>query len=108
VGDLGVHFMEDGEQVEIGFTLAPAWQGRGFAAEAVAGLLDHLFGVLHKHRVFASVDPRNVASRRLLRRLGMREEAHFVQSVPYRGGWADDIVAAVLASEWMARSSPPE
>jgi RimJ/RimL family protein N-acetyltransferase len=104
VGDLGVHFLEDGEQVEIGFTLAPSWQGRGLGTEAVAGVLDHLFGVLHKQRVFASVDPRNVPSLRLLRRVGMRQEAHFLQSVLLKGEWTDDVVAAVLASEWAART----
>jgi RimJ/RimL family protein N-acetyltransferase len=105
VGDLGVHFLEDGEQVEIGFTLAPSWQGRGLGTEAVAGLLDHLFGTLGKHRVFASVDPRNTPSLRLLRRLGMRQEGHYVQSVRVRGEWTDDIVAAILASEWNLRAA---
>lgn len=103
VGDLGVHFLEDGEQVEIGFTVAPSRQGRGFGTEAVAGLLEYLFGTLGKHRVFVSVDPRNEPSLRLLRRLGMRQEAHFVQSVRSKGEWTDDIVAAVLASEWIPR-----
>jgi RimJ/RimL family protein N-acetyltransferase len=105
VGDVGVHFLEDGRQAEIGFTLAPDCQGRGLGTEAVVGLLDYLFGSLGKHRVFASVDPRNEPSLRLLRRVGMRQEAHFVQSVRFKGEWADDIVFAVLASEWRARPS---
>jgi RimJ/RimL family protein N-acetyltransferase len=103
VGDLGVHFLEDGAQVEIGFTLAPEAQGSGLGTEAVTGLLDYLFGSLGKHRVFASVDPRNEASVRLLRRVGMREEAHFVESLQFKGGWADDLVFAILKSEWDAR-----
>jgi RimJ/RimL family protein N-acetyltransferase len=105
VGDMGVHFQHDCEQVEIGFTLAPSWQGRGLATEAVAGLLDHLFGTLGKHRVFASVDPRNAPSLRLLRRIGMRQEGHFVQSVRVRGEWTDDIVTAILTSEWNSRGA---
>ncbi len=103
IGDLGVHFLEDGGQVEIGFTLAPAAQGRGLGAEAVVGLLDCLFGSLRKHRVFASVDPRNEPSLRLLRRVGMRQEAHLRQSIRFKGEWADDIVFAILASEWDGR-----
>jgi RimJ/RimL family protein N-acetyltransferase len=103
IGDLGVHFLEDGHQVEIGFTLAPASQGRGFAAEAVAAAIDLLFERLGKHRVTASVDPRNEPSLRLLRRVGMRQEAHFRESLLFKGEWADDIVFAVLRSEWMAR-----
>lgn len=104
VGDLGVHFLDDDRQVEIGFTMAPDCQGRGLGTEAVVGLLDHLFGSLGKHRVCASVDPRNEASLRLLRRVGMRQEAHFRQSLWFKGAWADDVVFAVLASEWSARA----
>ena len=105
IGDLGVHFLDDAKQVEIGFTLAPAAQGRGLGTEAVVGLLDHLFGSLQKHRVIASVDPRNEPSLRLLRRVGMRQEAYFRRSLLFKGEWADDIVFAVLASEWRERPS---
>jgi RimJ/RimL family protein N-acetyltransferase len=78
LGDLGVHFLaDDGHQVEIGFTIAPAHQRQGFGTLAVVALLDYLFTVLNKHRVFASVDPRNEAPMALLRSVGMRQEAHF-------------------------------
>ncbi len=93
-------FLEDGRQVEIGFTLAPAAQGRGLGAEAVIGVLDFLFARLGKHRAFASVDPRNEPSLRLLQRVGMRQEAHFRRSLLFKGEWADDLVFAVLRSEW--------
>lgn len=86
VGDLGVHFPADEpHQVEIGVTVARGHQGHGFGTEAVTGLLGHLFGPLHKHRVFASVDPRNQASIALLNRVGMRQEAHFRESLWFKG-----------------------
>jgi RimJ/RimL family protein N-acetyltransferase len=101
VGDLGVHFLpDDPRQVEVGFTVDPAFQGRGIGTEALTGLLNHLFGALHKHRVIASVDPRNVPSTALLRRVGMRQEAHFHESLWFKGEWADDLVFAILRSEW--------
>jgi RimJ/RimL family protein N-acetyltransferase len=103
IGDLGVHFLEDSRQVEIGITLAPVFQGRGLGTEAVIGVLDHLFGHLGKHRVVASVDPRNEPSLRLLRRVGMRQEGHFRRSLLFKGEWADDVVFAVLGSEWAER-----
>jgi len=103
IGDFGMHFMDDGCQVEIGFTLAPAYQHRGLGAEAVVGVLDFLFTQLRKHRVFASVDPRNRPSLRLLRRIGMRQEAHYHKSLRFKDEWADDVVFAVLASEWVDR-----
>ena len=99
VGDLGVHFVDE-DQVEIGFTVAPGQQRKGYAAEAVRALLDHLFLVMGRHRVVASADPRNQASVALLEKLGMRREAHFRQSLRFKGEWADDLVFALLSSEW--------
>jgi RimJ/RimL family protein N-acetyltransferase len=104
LGDLGVHFVgADSQQVEIGFTVSPTHQRQGFAIEAVRALLDHLFSVLDKHRVFASVDPVNEASLALLRKLGMRHEAHFRESLFWKGAWVDDVVFGILRSEWLAR-----
>lgn len=101
IGDLGVRFPDDQpRQAEIGFTIARTHQGRGFATEAVTGLLGHLFGTLRKHRVFASVDPQNQPSIALLERVGMRQEAHFRQSLWFNDAWVDDLVFAILASEW--------
>ncbi len=103
-GDCGLHFpVGEPWQAEVGITLAPRAQGHGFAREALAAALDHLFGELGKHRVIASVDPRNAPSIRLLERLGMRREAHFRESVWDKGEWCDDVVYAMLAEEWGSR-----
>ena len=104
IGDIGAHFTaDDSRQVEIGFTVAPAHQGQGFGTESVAGLLDFLLVTAQKHRVFASVDPRNELSVALLERVGMRKEAHFHESLWFKGEWVDDMVFAILASEWNGR-----
>jgi len=101
IGDLGTHFMaDDPHQVEIGITVGPANQGRGLATEAVSGILGHLLGSIQKHRVFASVDPRNGSCIALLKRVGMREEAHFRKSLWFKGEWVDDMVFGILKSEW--------
>lgn len=101
VGDLGVRFpKEDTRQVELGITIDPRHQRQGYGVEAVKGVLDHLLGRLGKHRVFASVDPQNEAAIALLERVGMRQEAHFRESLWMKDEWADDIVYAVLKSEW--------
>ena len=86
--------------VEIGFTVAPAFQGHGYAREAVTVLLDYLFDRLGKHRVTASCDPRNTRSRRLLEAVGMRQEGHLVESTWCGGEWTDDLLFAVLRREW--------
>ncbi|MDF1839378.1 MAG: GNAT family protein [Planctomycetota bacterium] len=102
LGDVGIHFLEEGtQQVEIGFTIAPKFQGRGLGSEAVCGLIDCLFGILTKHRVTASVDPRNAASMALLKSVGLRQEAHFHESLCFKGEWVDDVVWAMLRKEWL-------
>ena len=51
----------------------------------------------------ANLDPRNDASAALCRRLGMREEAHFVEDIWFKGEWADSAIYAILDREWRAR-----
>ncbi|WP_225578371.1 GNAT family protein [Rhodanobacter sp. 7MK24] len=102
VGDLGLHFV-NADTVEFGVTLSPAQQGRGLAAEAVRAVLALVFDSLKRHRVYASVDPRNLACVKLLERLGMRKEAHFRESWREGDIWVDDVIYAMLAGEWSAR-----
>jgi RimJ/RimL family protein N-acetyltransferase len=105
IGDCGFRVQEnDPEQAEIGITLAPEYQGKGFAGEALQALLSYLFLTLIKHRVFGSVDPRNTSSLKLLERIGMRKEAHFVKSLWFREEWVDDVIYAMLAEEWKNRA----
>jgi RimJ/RimL family protein N-acetyltransferase len=56
IGDIGIHFMED-NQVEIGYTLSPKYQGNGYAFEAVEAVIHYAFSEWKKHRITASVDP---------------------------------------------------
>jgi len=101
IGDCALHVKaDDARQGEIGFTLAREYQGRGYAAEAVARLLDYVFAELQLHRVVAITDCENSASVALLKRLGLRREGHFVQSVWFKGRWGDEYLYAVLADEW--------
>jgi len=102
-GDCGIHAqVHDPRQVEIGITLAREFRGRGLATEALRAILGYLFTTLGKHRVFGSVDPRNASSLALLERVGMRREAHFVESLWFKGAWADDVIYAMLRREYSA------
>lgn len=106
IGDLGLHFpAERDAEAEIGVTVAPAHQGKGYAAEALCGAFGYLFDDLGKHRVIASVDPRNTPSMRLMARLGMRQEALHRESLWFKGAWADDAIFAILQWEWQAIQS---
>ncbi len=101
IGDLGIHFIgPHNSQCEIGYTLAKSAQGQGYGQEAVRAAVSHLFDSLKKHRITASLDPRNTASIKLLEQLGFRREGCFVKSYYNQGVWEDDLVYAVLGEEW--------
>lgn len=91
---------EDPRQAEIGFSLARAWQGQGYMTEAVLRLLDYLFTDLKLHRVRANCDPQNEASARVLRRVGLRHEGRFIDSLWLKGGYVSEDWYAILRSEW--------
>ncbi len=101
IGDCGVHVpLHAPEQAELGITLAARFQGQGYATEAMRLVLGLVFDGLGKHRAFGSVDPRNTRSIALMHRVGFRREAHFVESLRFKGEWADDVVFAMLRREW--------
>jgi RimJ/RimL family protein N-acetyltransferase len=87
-------------QGEIGFVLNPAYQGNGYATEAAGALLRLAFDGLGLHRVIGRCDARNTGSARVMERLGMRREAHFVQNEKFKGEWGDEYIYAMLASEY--------
>jgi RimJ/RimL family protein N-acetyltransferase len=91
-------------QGEIGFVFHRDAQGRGYAREAATSILDLAFGVVGLHRVFGRTDARNEASAGLMRRLGMRQEAHLVHNEMFKGEWADELVFAILEDEWASVS----
>jgi RimJ/RimL family protein N-acetyltransferase len=106
IGDCGFRLLgAELRQAEVGITLASEYQGREYATEALRALLHFLLVTRRMHRVFGSVDPRNVRSLRLMERIGMRKEAHFVRSLWFKGEWVDDVIFAVLASEWKVTST---
>ncbi len=105
IGDCGLHCRPDDPcQMEIGVTLAPSHQRRGYSTEALGCLLDFVFGMLGKHRVSAVTDAENHAAASLFRRLGFRQEAHFVEHRWYKGYWDSEFVFALLRREWELRS----
>lgn len=103
VGDMGILAGTEGFQAELGFTVSPDFQGKGYGTEAVEAILAHLFENRGLHRAYGSVDPNNLPSIRLMERLGFRREAHLKRSYRMRGSWYDDVIYGLLDEEWAAR-----
>ncbi|HZI76674.1 MAG TPA: GNAT family N-acetyltransferase, partial [Gemmatimonadales bacterium] len=81
VGEIGLKWLSrQNRQGEIGFVFNPDYHGRGLATEAAEAMLALGFGSLGWHRIIGSCDVRNHASARLMERIGMRKEAHFIHS----------------------------
>ena len=104
LGDCALHLhAHEPRLAEIGITLAPRWQGQGYATEALRALLGWCFEALHLHGVVALVDVRNLPSVAPMERVGLRREGHFRQNGWYKGEWCDEYQYAVLALEWVGR-----
>ncbi|WP_328526486.1 GNAT family N-acetyltransferase [Kribbella sp. NBC_00359] len=102
IGDLGLNLDENLMQAELGFTLASAYQGRGYATEAVRGLLDDVFIERKLHRVSAECDARNTASARLLERVGFEQEGLRLSNSWFKGEWTDDLLFGLLRSDYLS------
>jgi RimJ/RimL family protein N-acetyltransferase len=90
-------------QGEIGWSFHPDVQGRGLATEGAQAVLRLGFDGLGLHRIMAGCDSRNVASLRVMERLGMRREAEFIDFTFVKGEWADEVICAILEDEWRAQ-----
>lgn len=95
-----VWLSEAHKSAEIGFLLHPDYHGRGYAREATLPLLKFGFEVMDFHRVIGRCDGRNAPSARLMEKLGMRREAHLIENEFVKGEWTDELVFAMLQSEW--------
>jgi RimJ/RimL family protein N-acetyltransferase len=100
VGEAGLQLLEGGPDVEIGYTLARAAWGRGFATEAARAVLHWAFAGLRLERVVAVADPANAASLHVLDKLGMRR-------VGMRRCYGAQMVESALSlSEWRSLAGP--
>jgi RimJ/RimL family protein N-acetyltransferase len=101
VADISVWLLSEGhEQGELGFVVHPAHQRKGYATEASRRMLAFAFTTMRVHRVIGRLEARNVASARVMEKLGMRREAHFIENEWVKGEWQSEFVYALLAEEW--------
>ena len=107
VGTADLHLRGEG-QGEIGYGVHPDVWGRGVATSAARMLLRIAFEEQGLHRVYGTCDPRNLASARVLTKIGMTYEGRMRETMRLHDGWRDSSLFAILEDEWRASVSAAE
>ena len=101
VGDCALYLqMADSRIAEIGITISHLHQRKGYAKEAMQGLINYLFREKGVHRIVETVDAENIASIQMLKSLCFRQEAHFIESIFFKGRWGSEYQYAILKKDW--------
>jgi len=99
IGACGIHGVTE-IQASIGYILNRSYWGHGYATEAAKALVDHLFSERGVHRVYASCDPENHASVRVLEKVGMSLEGRLRENMIIHGEYRDSLIFGILVDEW--------
>ena len=101
IGDCAIKLDQNDKRIaEIGITISHKDQRKGYAKEALLGILSYLFDKKGVVRVVETVDAENVASINLLNSIGFRQEGHFIENVFFKGKWCSEYQYAMLKREW--------
>ena len=103
-GWVGLNIEIQDARAELSYALKPELRGRGLTSEAVRAVVDRVFLDTKLGRVWARVDTPNIASIRVLEKLGMQREAVMRRCHVRRGELIDLAVYGLLRPEWTPRS----
>lgn len=84
---------------QIGYWIDSACAGRGVTPTAVALAVDHCFFTVGLHRIEANIRPENHKSRRVVEKLGFREEGLRVRQLHIDGAWRDHLCYALTVED---------
>jgi len=98
-GDLHV---DNKWQGRIGYGVHVDLWGRGIGESIARRIIAFGFGEIGLHRIVGTCDPRNVASARILTKVGMTYEGRMRETSFIRDGWRDSDLYSLLESEWKA------
>jgi RimJ/RimL family protein N-acetyltransferase len=87
-------------QLEIGYVLLPSERGKDYCTEAVNIMVDYLFLSKESRRIQAQTDLRNVASQKVLEKVGFKKEGTLRKNFFRRGEWRDTYLYSILREEW--------
>jgi RimJ/RimL family protein N-acetyltransferase len=100
IGGCGIHISDPkNREGWIGYCLNRGFWGRGIGTETARALVAFGFDRLGLHRIFATCDPENVASARVLEKTGMQREGRLRERTWRKGRWLDCVLYAILDHE---------
>ncbi|MEB3221922.1 MAG: GNAT family protein [Candidatus Sericytochromatia bacterium] len=107
VGTVGCFAVtRDHRTMEIAYALArPLW-GQGLVVEAARAVLDHVFASYPVTRLQCRCKVENVASARVVEKLGLQREGVLRSALHHRGCDWDMVYYAALRPEWQTTSAP--
>ncbi|WP_367946914.1 GNAT family N-acetyltransferase [Paenibacillus odorifer] len=85
---------------EIGYIVHPDAWGQGVATAAARRMLKFGFEELQLHRIYATCDPRNSGSSKVLTKIGMTYEGRLRDALLIKDGWRDSLMFSMLEHEW--------
>lgn len=101
IGFVGIHKIdEQNHRGEIGYSLKPAFWGNGIMTEALNEVISFAFDSLKLHGLDANVNPENIGSQAILKKLGFKKEAHFRENFFFDGNYLDSYIYCLLTSDW--------
>jgi RimJ/RimL family protein N-acetyltransferase len=102
IGGCGIYVSNpDEREGYIGYILNRNYWGQGYATEAAKALIEFGFEHLKLHRIYATCDPTNKASARVLEKAGMQLEGHIREYRWVKGKWRDSLQYAIIDREWI-------
>jgi RimJ/RimL family protein N-acetyltransferase len=101
IGNCGIRLQAAGaHEGDLGYELNPDHWGNGYATEAARAMVRFGFTKLGLHRIWSWCIADNVASVRVLEKLGMRHEGRLRDKEYFGGRWWDTLMYAMLEDEW--------
>jgi RimJ/RimL family protein N-acetyltransferase len=92
----------------VGYFLAEEQQGKGYTTEALRAVLEWVFTETPVHRAEADITPGNLASCRVVEKLGFRFEGILRKNWFFKGQWHDSLEYSLLSEEWVAHKKASE